>query len=180
MNKTEDIQRINIILADSFERIKASLSEANDIAVLFENLCAGIEKEFEVPYVWLTLIDTKMTDSVIAAVKYSDILIDRVKIIKPEVFREILPSGIKPVLVNKDLQPYYKLLPSTRKYFVKSLALIPFKIKEEIVGSWNNGDAYRDRYTPEMGTDLLQNLAQALSERLTELIAALNNDKLNL
>lgn len=175
MNKTEDIQRINIKLADSFERIKASLSEANDIAGLFENLFAGIEKEFEVPYVWLTLIDTKMTASVIAAVKSSDVLMDRVKVIKPELFNEILSTGIKPVLVNKDLQPYYKLLPSARKYFVKSLALVPFKIKEEIAGSWNNGDAYRDRYTPEMGTGLLQNLAQVLSERLTELIATSNN-----
>lgn len=175
MNKTEDIQRINIVLADSFERIKASLSEANDIAGLFENLFAGVEKEFEVPYVWLTLVDTKMTASVIAAVKSSDVLMDRVKVIKPELFREILPTGIKPVLVNKDLQPYYKLLPSTRKYFIKSLALVPFKIDEEIAGSWNNGDAERDRYAPEMGTDLLQNLAQVLSERLTELIATSNN-----
>lgn len=175
MNKTEDIQRINIVLADSFERIKASLSEANDIAGLFENLFAGVEKEFEVPYVWLTLVDTKMTASVIAAVKSSDVLMDRVKVIKPELFREILPTGIKPVLVNKDLQPYYKLLPSTRKYFIKSLALVPFKIDEEIAGSWNNGDAERDRYAPEMGTDFLQNLAQVLSERLTELIATSNN-----
>ncbi|KQC06048.1 MAG: hypothetical protein APR62_08640 [Smithella sp. SDB] len=170
MNRMEDIQRTNIKLADSFERIKASLSEASDIAGLFENLFTGIEKEFEVPYVWLTLIDTKVTTPVIAAVKFSDILMDRVKIIKPELFQEILPAGVKPVLVNKDLQPYYKLLPSARKYFVKSLALVPFKIKEEVAGSWNNGDAYRDRYTPEMGTDLLQNLAQSLSVRLAELL----------
>jgi uncharacterized protein YigA (DUF484 family) len=179
INKTEDIGRINTKLTDSFERIKASLSEANDIAGLFENLFAGIEKEFEVPYVWLTLIDTKTTVPVIAAIKSSDILIDRFKAIKPELFCEILPTGIKPVLVNKDLQPYYKLLPSTRKYFVKSMALVPFKIKEEIIGSWNNGDAYRDRYTPEMGTDLLQNLAQSVSVRLTELVAAINNNKLD-
>lgn len=172
----EDIQRINIMLADSFERIKASLLEANNIAGIFENLFAGIEKEFEVPYVWLTLIDSKVSASVIAAVKSSDKLMDRVKIIKSELFQEILPTGLKPVLVNKDLQPYYKLLPSARKYFVKSLALVPFKIKEEIAGSWNNGDAHRDRYSPEMGTDLLQNLAETLSDRLTELVTALNND----
>ncbi|HBI47483.1 MAG TPA: hypothetical protein DDX93_01970 [Smithella sp.] len=179
MNKTENIERINTKIADSFERIEASLSEAKDIAGLFEILLTGIEKEFEVPYVWLTLIDTTMTAPVIEAIKSSDILIDRLKVIKPELFHEILPSGLKPVLVNKDIQPYYKLLPSTRKYFVKSLALVPFKIKEEIVGSWNNGDAYRDRYTQDMGTDLLQNLAQLVSVRLTELVATINNGKLD-
>ena len=179
MNKTENIERINTKIADSFERIEASLSEAMDIAGLFEILITGIEKEFEVPYVWLTLIDTTMTAPVIEAIKSSDILVDRLKVIKPELFQEILPTGFKPVLVNKDLQPYYKLLPSTRKYFVKSLALVPFKIKEEIIGSWNNGDAYRNRYTPEMGTDLLQKLAQSVSVRLTELVAASNNDKLD-
>jgi hypothetical protein len=93
MNKTENIERINTKIADSFERIEASLSEAMDIAGLFEILITGIEKEFEVPYVWLTLIDTTMTAPVIEAIKSSDILIDRLKIIKPELFNEILPAG---------------------------------------------------------------------------------------
>jgi uncharacterized protein YigA (DUF484 family) len=173
MNKTEDIEHINTKIAASFGKIETSLSEAEDIAGLFEILFAQIEEKFEVPFVWLTLVDTVNTVPVIAAIKSSDILQDRLKVITPELFREILPAGLKPVLVNKDLQPYYKLLPANRKYFVKSLALVPFKVNDEIAGSWNNGDAYHDRYTPDMETNLLQNLAQSVSARLTELVSAI-------
>jgi uncharacterized protein YigA (DUF484 family) len=81
-----------------------------------------------------------------------------------------MPNGSKPVLVNKDLQLYYKLLPPSNKYFIKSLALVPFKVNGEIVGSWNNGDAYPSRYTPDMETSLLQKLAETLSRYLTKLI----------
>ncbi len=173
MNKTEDIERVNTKIAACFRKIETGLSEAKDIAGLFEILFAGIEKEFKVPYVWLTLMDTVNNKPIIAAIKSSDVLQDRLKVIIPELFREILPAGLKPVLVNKDLQPYYKLLPSNRKYFVKSLALVPFKVNDEIAGSWNNGDAYHDRYTPDMETNLLQNLAQSVSVRLTELVSAI-------
>jgi uncharacterized protein YigA (DUF484 family) len=173
MNKTEDIERVNTKIAASFMKIETGLSEARNIAGLFEILFTGIEKEFKVPYVWLTLMDTVNNKPIIAAIKYSNVLQDRLKVITPELFREILPAGLKPVLVNKDLQPYYKLLPSNRKYFVKSLALVPFKVNDEIAGSWNNGDAYHNRYTPDMETNLLQNLAHSVSVRLSELISAI-------
>jgi hypothetical protein len=171
MNKTEDIERINTKIAASFAKIETGLSEAGNIPGLFEILFTEIEKEFKVPYVWLTLIDTLDNKPIIAAIKSSDVLQDRLKVITPELFREILPAGLKPVLVNKDLQPYYKLLPSNRKYFIKSLALVPFKVNNEIAGSWNNGDAYHDRYTPDMETNLLQNLSHSVSLRLIELVA---------
>ena len=173
MHKTEDIERVNTKIAAGFGKIETGLSEAKNIAGLFEILFAGIEKEFEVPFVWLTLTDTVNNKPIIAAIKSSDVLQDRLKVITPELFCEILHAGLKPVLVNKDLQPYYKLLPSNRKYFVKSLALVPFKVNNEIAGSWNNGDAYHDRYTPDMETNLLQNLAQSVSVRLTELVSAI-------
>jgi len=173
MNRTEDIELINTKIATSFGKIEAGLAEAKNIAGLFEILFTGIEKEFEVPYVWLTLMDTVNNRPIVAAIKSSDVLQDRLKVITPELFREILPAGLKPVLANKDLQPYYKLLPTNRKYFVKSLALVPFKVNDEITGSWNNGDAYHDRYTPDMKTNLLQNLAKSVSVRLTELVSAI-------
>jgi len=170
MGRKEDVKRINAEIAARFDKIEVSLKDAKDIVGLFEILFAGIEKEFGVPFIWLTLIDTVNTAPIIAAVKSSDILKGRLRVIAPELFLKIIPDGLKPVLVNKDLQPYYKLLPSNQKYFVRSLALVPFKINDEIVGSWNNGDASNNRYIPDMETGLLQKLAQSVSMRLTELI----------
>ena len=146
------------------------MAEAKDVAELFEILFTGIEEEFQVPFVWLTVADTKKNMPFIEAAKSSGFFKDRLNVVKPSFFKEIFSSGLKPVLVNKNLTNYYRLFPEHRKYFVKSLALVPFKINGELTGSWNNGDAVQSRYTPEMETNLLQKLSRSLSDRLDELI----------
>jgi uncharacterized protein YigA (DUF484 family) len=170
MSKKENVEDINTKIAAGFEHVEKKLAEAKNVAGLFEILFESIEREFDVPFVWLTLINASSATPVIEAIKSSDVLKDRLNIIKPDLFLEIFPSGVKPVLVNKNLNKYYKLFPANRKYFVKSLALVPFKMNDDIVGSWNNGDARLNRYTPDMQTNLLQKLAHALSIRLNELI----------
>jgi len=172
MAKKEDVKRINEEIAARFDKIEASFNDVKNVTALFETLFVGIEKEFRVPFVWLTLVNTESTAPIVTAIKSSDILKNRLNVITPELFLAIIPAGLKPVLVNKDLQPYYKLLPSNNEYFVRSLAIVPFKLHDEIVGSWNNGDAYHNRYTPDMETGLLQKLAESVSVRLTELIYA--------
>jgi len=166
----EDIKRINDELAARFNKIAEKMQEDQTIAGLFETLFEGIEKEFTVPFVWMTLIDNEKAAPVIAAIKSSDVLRTRLCVISEELFFQIIPSGLKPVLVNKDLQPFYKLLPPSSKYFVKSLAIVPFSIGDQIIGSWNNGDAVGDRYTPDMETDFIAKLAQAVSSSLTMLV----------
>ncbi len=166
----KDIKRINDELAARFNKIAATMQEDQTIAGLFETLFEGIEKEFTVPFVWMTLIDNEKAAPVIAAIKSSDVLRTRLCVISEELFFQIIPSGLKPVLVNKDLQPFYKLLPPSSKYFVKSLAIVPFSIGDQIIGSWNNGDAVGDRYTPDMETDFIAKLAQAVSSSLTMLV----------
>ena len=170
MSKVEDIKRINDELAARFNKIEAKMQEDQTIAGLFETLFEGIEKEFTVPFVWMTLIGNEKAAPVIAAIKSSDVLRTRLCVIPPELFFQIIPSGLKPILVNKDLQPFYKLLPPSSKYFVKSLAIVPFSIGDQIIGSWNNGDAVGDRYTPDMETDFIAKLAVSVSRSLTMLV----------
>jgi uncharacterized protein YigA (DUF484 family) len=81
---------------------------------------------------------------------------------------------MKPVLANQDLQPYYRLLPHSRKYFIRSIAVAPFALDGQIIGSWNNGDADANRYEPDMKTDLIESLAGKLSAQLTRLVAQKN------
>ena len=170
MNKKENIERINTKVASGIEKIEKKLAEAKNIAQLFEILFTGIEAEFQVPFVWLTVADTNKAVPVIEAAQSSGVLRDRLNVVKLSFFHEIFSSGLKPVLVNKNLTNYYRLFPEHRKYFVKSLALVPFKINGELIGSWNNGDAAQNRYTPDMETNLLQKLARLISARLDELI----------
>jgi uncharacterized protein YigA (DUF484 family) len=172
MSKKENVEHINTKIASGFEKIEKKLAEAKNIAELFEFLCQGIETEFNVPFVWLTLTNVAAVAPVIEAVKSSEVLNQRLNVINPQIFNDFFSAGLKPVLVNKNLKQYYKLFPASRKYFAKSLALVPFKVNNIIAGSWNNGDASPERYAPDMESTLLQNLSKALSVRLKELITA--------
>ncbi|HOW57581.1 MAG TPA: hypothetical protein PKZ12_06235 [Smithellaceae bacterium] len=169
MDKVEDIQKINKEIAVKINKIEKRLAPVRKIRELFEELFAGIESEFAIPFVWLTLIESEKAAPVIAAVKSSEKLKNRLNIVSADLFAQVLPSGDKPVLANKDLQPYYRLLPPSNKYFIKSLAIVPFKIGNDVVGSWNNGDAVSERYLPDMETDLVRKLSAYVSGRLTEM-----------
>ena len=170
MDNTNEIRRQNLEISAKFSQIAMQLTKAKNVAKVFEMLFEEIEKEFNIPFVWLTLIDSEKASPVIDAVKSSVMLKNRLNVIPAELFDRILPGGV-PVLVNINLQPYYKLLPPSNRYFVKSLAIVPFRISKEIVGSWNNGDIEASRYRPEMETTLIEKLAEAVSKRLTELVS---------
>lgn len=170
MYEMDEIKRINQEISVKFGIIEVHIAHAKSITGLFETLFADIEKEFSVPFVWLTLVDKEITTPIIEAVQSSAVLQNRLGVIPEDLFARVLTDGLQPVLANKDLQPFYKLLPSTNKFFVKSLAVIPLYINDEIVGSWNNGDVLSDRYLPDMDTRLLQQLGQKISARLTELV----------
>lgn len=171
MGNQEHIHRVNIKIASGFEYIEKKLGQANHIVELFELLVSEVEAQFQVPFVWLTLVDNEKSAVVIDAVKSSAMLKERLNTVSSVFYKDIFaPGGNKPVLVNDRLNRYFRLLPSNRKYFVKSMALVPFRIGDDIRGSWNNADASPHRYLPEMETTLLQTFAQSLSDRLTSLM----------
>lgn len=167
MSNEEDLKSINEIIAARFSKIEDAVESAETITGLFESLVDGIENEFTVPFVWLTLMDHQTSTPVINEIKTSEKLEGRLSVVSKELLDKILTGGMKPVLANKDLQHFYRLLPPSRKYFIRSVAVVPFALDGQFIGTWNNGDADANRYEPDMKTDLLESLAQKLSARLT-------------
>ncbi len=175
MNNEEDLKRINDIIAARFGKIEDSIESAETIVALFENLFDGIEKEFGVPFVWLTLTNSEAAAPIIAEVRSSDVLRSRLAVVSQELLETLIPGGLKPVLSNKDLLPFYRLLPSSKKYFVRSLAAVPIALDGHMIGVWNNGDADVYRYESDMKTDLIESLACRLSGKLTRLVLQKQN-----
>ena len=170
MTHEEHLKRINEIIAERFHKIEERVHAAQTVADLFEQLLDGIEKEFNIPFVWISLADHDDAAPLIEDVQKSDFLQNRFSVVSPELLDQILSGGQKPVLANKDLLPFYRLLPPSRKYFVKSIAVIPFVLNGRVAGTWNNGDADESRYHPDMKTDLIESLAGQISQKLTCLI----------
>jgi uncharacterized protein YigA (DUF484 family) len=165
-----DIPAINDEIARKFRRVEADLSARRSAVELFEGLLAGIEREFGIPFVWLSLIRLPETAGLQKSLEASAFLRDRLNSIEKKSFREIIPHRGTPLLVSGDLRPFFRLLPHTRKYLVRSLAISPLTLRGTPIGSINHGDTSSARYESGMDTTLLTHLARSVSDRLACLL----------
>lgn len=167
-----DIPKINEGIARKFHKIEASLALPRSAAELFQTLLANIHREFGIPFVWLSLIRMPETTELRKSLEASPLLRDRLNIIEQAPFLEVVPDGATPLLARGDLRPFFRLLPSNRKYFIRSVAISPLTCQGRLIGSLNQGDSSLTRYDPGMDTTLLMHLAQNISGCLSHLLAA--------
>jgi len=178
----EEILKIvkkNEEIAMKFSKIETKISSASSASELFEALLPGIEEEFAIPFVWLSLVANgkglprikREVSSLVETLYSSEIFQDRLNIIEQAVFLDLIAHDTVPVLANGDLKPFYKLFPQSKKFLIKSLAIAPLALEGDIIGSLNHGDFSRLRYQPGMDTSLLRRLATKVSSCLSNIMA---------
>ncbi|MBW2093437.1 MAG: sensor domain-containing diguanylate cyclase [Deltaproteobacteria bacterium] len=166
MNDIEEIiERVkrNEKIERKFFEVEVRILSILNFKDLFENLLTEIRKTFDIPYVWLSLIQENNVAHLIRQLGTSGMLDNKLNIIEPGTFRSLVGNGTRPVLVNGDLTPYYKLFPDHEKYLIRSLALIPLRQETDVIGSLNCGDSAPERYHPGMDVSLLERLSVILS-----------------
>jgi uncharacterized protein YigA (DUF484 family) len=169
MDEISETIKKNKEIAEKFSRIEESLTSFTHVKDLFEKLLTRLQVEFNIPFVWISIIKRPEAVQLIQSLESSSLLKDHVNFIDETVFRNLVTST-KPVLANKDLQPFYRLFPNNKKYFIKSIAVAPITLNGCIIGSINHGDAANIRYEPGMDTTLLEQLTEALSSCLARLL----------
>jgi uncharacterized protein YigA (DUF484 family) len=176
MKDMDDIKKKNEEIAREFGKIESALPSFSNGKDLFEIILIQMEGQFHIPFVWISIINRHDLRGVIQELATSKIIKDRLNIIDEAAFFSLVVDGKKPILVNDDLKPYFKLFPKKRKFFIRSLAIAPITLHEEIIGSLNHGDFSSLRYHPDMDTTLLQRLASHISIRLSEMIPCEKKD----
>jgi uncharacterized protein YigA (DUF484 family) len=171
MNEPE-IEKINKEIGGKFRRVEEDLAACRSAGELFESLLAAIERSFAIPFVWLSIVQGPETVRLLRELESSKILGDRLKRISEGSFLEIMAGEDKPRLANGDLRTFFRLMPPNRKYFIRSIALVPLSFHGRLIGSLNHGDPSPDRFQPGMDTALLRGLAARISERLEGLMTA--------
>jgi uncharacterized protein YigA (DUF484 family) len=172
MINKDELKKINEAIAERFGHIEDGVLSARTIGELFEHLISGVEREFGIPFVWLSFVDSEDTEPILADVKKSDALKDRYAVVSRDLLSHIFGDSLKPVLANRDLTPFYRLMPARRKYFVRSIAVAPIVLHGTLIGTWNNADADENRYEPDMKTDFIQAMADLVSRKLARLMEA--------
>jgi len=169
MDEISETIRKNKEISEKFYAIEKSLTAFTDPGDLFEKLIPRLREEFAIPFVWISIIRRPETARLIRSLESSALLKDHVNLIDEAAFLGLV-TGAKPVLANRDLRPFYRLFPKNKKYFIKSIAVVPMSLNGRIIGSINHGDAAHTRYEPDLDTSLLERLAGSLSSRLSTLM----------
>ncbi|MCU0581992.1 MAG: DUF484 family protein [Syntrophales bacterium] len=170
MPDTWNVQKVNEDLLRKFQKIQADLFTCDNVTELCEKLLQEMGQEFNIPFVWMTLIEEPATAYLKKELVSSAYLSERLNLISRDAFTEIVGKGALPVLVNEHVAPFYRLLPGNTKYFIKSFAICPLACNATVMGSLNCGDPSATRYQPGIDTTLLNNLMQQVSTRMAYFI----------
>ncbi len=165
-----NVQKVNEDLLRKFQKIQGELFTCETVAELCEKLLQQMGQEFNIPFVWLTLIDEPATAYLKKELLLSSYLAERLNLINRDSFTEIVGKNTAPVLTNENVTPFYRLLPGSTKYFIRSFAICPLAFGTTVMGSINCGDPSATRYQPGMDTTLLNALMQKVSIRLAYFI----------
>jgi uncharacterized protein YigA (DUF484 family) len=169
MNNSGETKRVNEAIQDTFSRIEDALPGKTGIAELIAHVLQELQEAFNIPFAWLSIVDHPETTGWQEQLLSSPFLRGRLNRIDNAAFAELATKGTEPVLANGDLKPFYRLLPQSNKYFIRSIAIAPITMNGVFVGSLNFGDTAPTRYHAEMDTSLLAHLASAVSKNLADL-----------
>lgn len=164
--------RENEQTAKKFYEVEKKILSILRFKDLFDALLAEIKGQFNIPYVWLSIIENSEAHRLIESISDMDAeLKASINIIDRSAFFALIGRQTEPILANSELKPFFKLLPAERHYLVKSMAIAPITMDGEIIGSLNQGDAAQGRFEPGMDTSLLEQLATKVSLCLSNVTA---------
>ena len=158
-------------ITKKFHEIETRILSIVNFRDLFEVLLVLIKEKFNVPYVWISMIDQSEVSSLIQSLETSESLKEKINIIAREDFLNLIGRRLNPLLANHDMEPFKKLLPKNQNYFIKSIAVAPISLDGEIIGSLNQADFSRSRFQPGIDTSRLEQLAVKVSLCLSNVTA---------
>lgn len=166
------LQRLkkNEEIARKFNEIEISILSILNFEDFFERLLFQIAAQFNIPYIWLSIIQESAIFNQIKDSCESENLKSAIAFVPQDRFISIIKAQ-KPVLANGDLTFFKDLLPDTMIDPIGSLAIAPITLDGKLVGSINQADIDVRRFEPGIDTSLLEQLAQKVSLCLSNVTA---------
>lgn len=171
VRRSEEIARRNEEITQKFFEIEKRILSILNYKDLFEILLREIKLKFNMPYVWISLIDKSEVFRFIEQFESSELLMKHINIIDNDTFLKLVGSNITPLLINDDLKVYSKLIPRQDKYSIRSIAISPISLDGEIIGSLNQAHILPGHFKPGLDTSSLEQLAVKVSFCLSNVTA---------
>jgi diguanylate cyclase (GGDEF)-like protein len=163
--------KVNEEIAQKFFMVETKILSILNFRDLFEVLLSEIRKNFNVPFVWISIIKKSRLSKLIKSAGSSNTLKEHLNNIARNRFTELVGPEMKPILINTNLEPYFELFPRGEKYDINSIAVSPISYEGEVVGSLNMADISELRFQPGLDTDFLEQISVKVSLCLSNVVA---------
>lgn len=161
----------NEITARKFHEIEISILTILNFQDFIEKLLFEISSKFSVPYTWLSIIEESSISKYLHKIQNSKLLRKSTSFLSRQEFSSITRNRLKPLLANKNLDEFKKLIPESSDYNIQSIAIAPITLDGEIVGSFNQADEDINRFEPGIDASSLEQLALKVSLCLSNVTA---------
>ncbi|MCP3922181.1 MAG: sensor domain-containing diguanylate cyclase [Desulfobacterales bacterium] len=165
-----ELIKFNEKTALKFNKVETKILSILNFKDFFEVLLTDIIISFQIPFVWLTVIEetdfSEMLDNI-----ESKLVKNHLKLIKKDDFYQYIKDKTKPLLINDGLKKYSKFIQKDILKPVKSIAIAPISIDGKLIGSLNQGDISVSRFQPGIDTSLLEQLTLKVSLCLSNVTA---------
>lgn len=141
------------------------------LADFFESILPGIKRIFQMPYVWLTVIEgTPLADLVSPAME-NEAVNKHAAFIQASQFERFVTDDCKPVYACNYTSPYSSFFPGNHNFTVRSLAIMPLYIDNTLVGAMNFGHFVSNRFAPATDNSLIEQFMLQVSLCLSKISA---------
>ncbi len=159
-----------------FDKLELHLIGAESFAELFSLLINDYRSIFKLDCISLALIDQKndleplIKNTAPSSIQYKELIF----LPEPEIFKQLFPTPLGPLLGPYQNRQHHILFPGCSPKLA-SVALLPLKRREVMIGSLNLGSFLPTRYTDKGHADFLTHLGSVVSMCLEN---TLNHERL--
>ena len=172
INQLIENVRENELIARKFFEIERCILSIGRCDQFVSTLTKEVQKQFNVPYVWVNLINEAPLSHLMESLERTPNLRDRVMFSRRVHMIDVIKYSAKTILVNDDISVCQAIIPPIYRDIVHSLAISPLTIDGALVGLFCQADATKERYDPLLkDTFLLDQLAIKISICLSNVTA---------
>lgn len=172
INQLIENVRENERIARKFFEIERCILSIGRCDQFVSTLTKEVQKHFDVPYVWVNLVNEAPLAHLVERLERVPELSDRVVFTRRTHLVDVIKSGNKTVLVNNNIEQYKAITPFAYHGIVRSMAISPLTIDGALVGLFCQADSNAERYDPKTkDTFLLDQLAIKISICLSNVTA---------
>jgi two-component system cell cycle response regulator len=169
-----DVAHTNQKIQEHFDALERKVLKSRSMEEMARIIAKEIQKRFKVDYVTVCLaLDQKdILRKAHAGTRKNRPTPPYLRITEPHVLRDGLPKRVRgPVLQGKITHPSSPFFPGEALARIRSRAVVPLFLSNELIGTLNIGSRDPERYSSDKGTDFLRSLGSKISLAMSNILA---------